>query len=408
MTQRRTCSSCHYDGLYQFLDLGLSPVADAYTATADEVSEVHPLQVAVCTGCRLVQLLDVLGGETLFGTGYSFYSSASAPLSNYHAEYAASILSDYGGLAKRLVVEIGCNDGDMLRHFKSVECPVLGVDPAAGPVHVARERGLDVADEEFTSELAHDIIDVRGRAGVVIANHVLAHVADVADVLHGVALCLADDGVAFVEVQYLPDLLVNNAFDLVYHEHRNFFSLTSLQAAARMQGLKVVDAKLTQRQGGSLRVTLTRDTTRYAMWNVRQILESEWWLNSGLGAYEGVQGRVERIRTRLWDALEPYTPDDVALAGYGAPAKATTLLNFCDIDSNVLDYVVDSTPAKQGRFIPGTGIPIVEDSDAKLGDVNTFLVLAWNYTREIMSHYRKLSGGQPGQWIVPIPAPVVL
>jgi SAM-dependent methyltransferase len=410
VTQRRTCSSCHHDGLYQFLDLGLSPVADAYTATADQGSATHPLQVAVCTGCRLVQLLDVLDSELLFGTGYSFYSSASPPLSRYHDVYAQQILTNYGHLTKKLVVEVGCNDGDMLRHFQVSGCTAVGVDPATGPIAVARDRGLaNVYPQEFTTDVAREIVETYGRAGVVIANHVLAHVADVADVLHGVATVLADDGVAFVEVQYLPDLLVNNAFDLVYHEHRNFFSLTSLEAAARTQGLRVVDAQLTSRQGGSLRVTLSREAGRYAMSSVRQVRDSEWWLNHGLGAYDGVQGRVERIRARLWDTLQPYVGTFRYLAGYGAPAKATTLLNFCEIDSSVLKYVVDSTPAKQGRFIPGTGVPIIsEDYQAEhYGDTpDAYLLLAWNYAHDIISRFA--SRTRNPRWVIPIPAPVVL
>lgn len=402
MTQRRTCSGCEYDGLVPFLDLGLSPIADAYTATADEVSQTYPLQVAVCTGCRLVQLLEVVAGDVLFGTGYSFYSSASPPLSRYHEEYAATVLSRYGERAKQLVVEIGCNDGDMLRHFAAANCTHVGVDPASGPVAVARERGVDVIGEAFTSSLADEIVQDYGPAGVVIANHVLAHVEDVSDVLHGVAVLLSGDGVAFIEVQYVQDLLVNNAFDLVYHEHRNFFSLTSLENAARRWGLKMIDARLTQRQGGSLRVTLTRNHSLPAYPAVRDIRDSEWWLNTGLGAYEGMQGRVERIRRRLWDVLLEYVSDTHGVAGYGAPAKATTLLNFCEIDASTLDYVVDTTPAKQGRYIPGTGIRVLAPEVA--GVAPTQLLLAWNYAHEIITNHRKFDV----RWIIPVPAPVVL
>lgn len=411
MTQRRVCSGCGYDGLVQFLDLGLSPIADAYTDTFEEISKTYPLQVAVCTGCRLVQLLEVVDAETLFGTGYSFYSSASPPLSRYHKKYADIVLGQYGQLAKRLVVEIGCNDGDMLRHFAEAKCPHVGVDPASGPVSVARERGVTVRDQAFTTSVAEDIHNTYGSAGIVVANHVLAHVEDVSDVLHGVSILLGqDDGVAFIEVQYVQDLIVNNAFDLVYHEHRNFFSLTSLENAARRWGLKVIHAELTQRQGGSLRVTLSRNGALQSDRSVRDIRDSEWWLNAGLGAYEGMQGRVERIRRRLWDTLTPWIDEGLVLAGYGAPAKATTLLNFCDIDANILSYVVDSTPAKQGRFIPGTGIPIIAPFtwDIERDLPNAYLLLAWNYANEIITNNSPGFGERGGRWIIPIPAPVVL
>lgn len=394
--KRTTCSGCGHVELDTFLDLGLSPIADAYTATPDEVSQTYPLEVAVCGKCRLVQLLEVVDHDVLFGTGYSFYSSASAPLSAYHADYAADVIARHEPLAKRGVVEVGCNDGDLLRHF--VRFPALGVDPANGPAAAAADRGLEVLVRPFGLAAAHDIRDRRGRAGIVIANHVLAHVADVSDVLAGIRALLAHDGIAMVEVQYLPDLLVNNAFDLVYHEHRNFFSLSSLEQAALRHGLYIADAALTDRQGGSLRVTLT--TTARPSAAVDAIRASERWLNSW-GAYDGVQGRVDRIRTRLIDLVVGETLAGRTVAGYGAPAKATTLLNYCGLDALHLTHCVDTTAAKQGRHIPGTGIPIVAPADVQQ-QPDTYLLLAWNYAGPIMRH-------NPGpRWIVPIPAPVLL
>jgi hypothetical protein len=393
--KRSSCSACGHVELDTFLDLGQSPIADAYTATPDEVSETHPLEVAVCAKCRLVQLLEVVDHDTLFGTGYSFYSSASAPLSAYHAAYARDVHARWSSRVARGVVEVGCNDGDLLRHFSDVTA--IGVDPASGPAEVARRRGLEVLVRPFGLQAAHDIRDRRGRQGVVIANHVLAHVADVSDVLAGIRALVANDGIAIVEVQYLPDLLVNNAFDLVYHEHRNFFSLSSLEQAALRHGLHIVDAELTDRQGGSLRVTLSPTARPLVL--VDRIRASETWLNSW-SAYEGMQGRVERIRDRLWDVLAGELRAGRTLAGYGAPAKATTLLAFSGIDAETIPFVVDTTAAKQGRHIPGTGIPILAPSEASHAD--SFLLLAWNYARQIMRN-------NPGhRWIVPIPAPVVL
>jgi len=393
--KRTSCAACGHIELDQFLDLGLSPIADAYTATANEPVERFPLQVAVCAKCRLVQLLEVVDHDVLFGTGYSFYSSASAPLSAYHAAYARDLLRRYPDLARRGVVEVGCNDGDLLRHFAAY--PAVGVDPAGGPAATAIGRGLDVLVRPFGLAAAHDIRDRRGRAGIVVANHVLAHVADVADVLAGIRALLAPDGVATIEVQYLPDLLVNNAFDLVYHEHRNFFSLSSLEQAALRHGLFIAGAALTDRQGGSLRVTLATRPTPNA-W-VDHIRSREAWLN-GTSAYEGVQGRVDWIRDRL-TALIDVTSADGTVAGYGAPAKATTLLNYCGLTVDSIGYVVDTTEAKQGRYIPGTGIPIVAPQDIQRHP-DTYLCLAWNYAGVIMRN-------NPGpRWILPIPAPVLL
>ena len=219
--------------------------------------------------------------------------------------------------------------------------------------------------------------------------------------------CLAPDGVAFIEVQYLPDLLVNNAFDLVYHEHRNFFSLSTLESALWRHGLRVIDAQLTDRQGGSLRVavvhahlavTALRSFSSVQAQVVGRLRYSEAWLNS-FGAYEGMQGRAERIRDRLLDLLEAHRAYQV-VALYGAPAKATTLLNFCGLTAAELPYCWDTTVAKQGRHIPGTGIEIRAPWQGPRP--GAFLLAAWNYLRPIMK-------GNPGfEWIVPFPAPLVL
>ena len=401
--KRTTCAACGEDKFATFLDLGTSPVADAYTTTADEKSPQYPLEVAVCENCWLVQLLEVLDDRTLFGTGYSFYSSASRPLSSYHRTYAHSIMNDHTNLLGQLTVEIGCNDGDMLRHFTGVR---LGIDPAEGPVKVAIERHkLNVLQKSFTSSLANDVKSDYGAADVIIANHVLAHVADVHDVLLGIKTLLAHDGLAFIEVQYLPDLLVNNAFDLIYHEHRNFFSFTSLNAAVRRVGLHIVDAELTQRQGGSIRIVLRHHERSWPM-NVEFINSTERWLRDW-SAYAGFQGRVNRVKVRLLDMLyDERTPRSIV--GYGAPAKATTLLNFCGIDSSIVSHVIDSTEAKQGRFIPGVGIPINKMPDfERHRDVGTYLLLAWNYASEIIGNNGSFADGG-GRWVIPIPAPVML
>jgi hypothetical protein len=401
--RRTTCGSCGSANLEIFLDLGTSPVADAYTSTIDEISVKYPLELAVCEKCKLVQLLEVLDDVTLFGTGYSFYSSASPPLSAYHEKYAASILKMYPNLARRLTVEIGCNDGDMLQHFRDSGCDVLGIDPASGPVGVARGRGLDIKNQPFTDMLAASVAGVY-EPGIVVANHVLAHVSDVNDFLTGMARIMTSDTIAFIEVQYLPDLLVNNAFDLVYHEHRNFFSLTALELAARQVDLHVFDARLTDRQGGSLRVQLSKKVLDHTA-NFIALKSHERWL-SDMSTYAGFQGRVDRIRERLLMTVDRRTERDQTVIGYGAPAKATTLLNFCGFTARDIAYVVDSTPAKQGRFIPGTGIPIVSNIERGMFP-DAVLILAWNYAKEIIRKHPGLTAVGT-EWIIPIPAPVVL
>jgi len=404
--KRTRCSACNYDDLRLVLDLGLSPIADNYTKDNETVTH-YPLQLAVCAGCHLVQLLEVV--PDLFGSGYSFYSSASKPLSLYHARYASDVLNEWNlsdsGLARKpLVVEIGSNDGDFSHLLLRAGWRVIGVDPADGPAEVAAQRGVETVVKPFGRNLAHEIHAQHGPADVIIANHVLAHVESVSDVFAGIDELLAFKGTVYVEVQYLPDLILNNAFDLVYHEHRNFFSLTSLRSAARNHGLYVVDAQLTDRQGGSLRVKLRRQSQ--VSRRVSSVVSSEAWLTD-TNVYLGLQGRAERLKQRLLQLLLDERDAGHAVVGYGAPAKATTLLNFCGIDGELLRYVTDTTEAKQERYIPGTGIKIYNQTVVDHEITDTYLLLAWNYAGSIMRNEQQFTI-DGGHWILPIPAPTLL
>ena len=398
--RREHCGACGSKWLEPVLDLGRSPLADAYTAQPAS-PPTWPLALIRCTECTLVQLEHVLPQEQLFGTGYSFYSSASAPLSRYHEAYAGGILRKHALDRTRHVVEIGSNDGDLARHLINAGLGVIGVDPATGPAGIAAERGVSVAVEPFTSELAVKIRDDHGPAELVIANHVLAHVADVADMLAGIGILLDDDGTAYVEVQYLPDLLLHNAIDLVYHEHRNFFSLHALAAAAAAHGLHVNTVQFTSRQAGSIRVTMSRRPGAAGI--VSSAMAGEIWLSKP-GALTGLQGRAERLRDRLRDILDTGLGEGAIVAGYGAPAKATTLLHWCGIDSQDLHFVSDTTVAKQGLYIPGTDIPVISPEAARSRPVDVYLLLAWNYLPEILRGETRF----PGRWLVPIPAPVLI
>jgi SAM-dependent methyltransferase len=404
--KRTRCSACDYNDLRLILDLGLSPIADNYTK--DDVSVTHyPLQLAVCAGCHLVQLLEVV--PDLFDSGYSFYSSASAPLSLYHTRYANNVINEWnlgdGGLTRKpLVVEIGSNDGDFSHLLLRAGWRVIGVDPAVGPAGVAEERGVETIVKPFGRNLAHEIHAQQGPADVIVANHVLAHVESVSDVFAGIDELLTHDGTAYIEVQYLPDMILNNAFDLVYHEHRNFFSLTCLRSAARNHGLYVIDAQLTDRQGGSLRVKLRRRSESSSA--VSSVVSSEAWL-SDTSVYLGLQGRAERLRDRLLQLLENERDAGHVVAGYGAPAKATTLLNFCGIGDDLVWCVSDTTEAKQGRYIPGTGIMIHSPGAIEREHVDTRLLLAWNYAGAILRNEQQFTI-DGGRWIVPIPAPTLL
>ncbi len=413
---RDTCGSCGTSPLHPVLDLGSTPAANLLPADPAEQQPRYPLGLAVCERCWLVQQTGIVPDRDLYGPGYAFYSAASLPKQQYHRDLARRLLTDHGDLARRFTVEVACNDGDLLRHFRDVGCPTLGVDPAVGPAAQATDRGLTVCHEPFTTALAGQVVDHRGQAGLLIANHVAAHVSDLDDFFGGVDVLLAVDGVAVVEVQYLLDLLVGNQIDHVYHEHRYHFSVSSLAAVTGRHHLFPAAVRRTPAQSGSISVTLTRDPTPRG---VAQVLDGERWLRSP-AAYHGLQDRAHHIRTVLGNLLADEADAGRTVAGYACPAKAATLLNWCGIGPETVPYVVDTTPYKQGRYIPGTGIPIVGRAwDGAAANLytrtvpagrdlpDTWLLLAWNYLADVLRREHEFTA-DGGRWLVPIPVPVIL
>jgi SAM-dependent methyltransferase len=343
----------------------------------------------------------VVPDDVLWGGDYGFYTGASWVAVQAQTAYAEWVMKDYPLLCRQGVLEIACNDGIMLNHFAEAGYPTLGIDPANGPVQVARTMGLNVWEKKFDSFSALKILMDHGHQGVVIANNVIAHVADLDDFILGLSIVLAPQGVAFVEFQYLADLITGNQIDHVYHEHRQFLSLTALKTALERHGLRPHSVRQTTAQGGSLRVIISRFP--HADHSVNQLLHSEEWLNDE-HALAGMQGRADRIREKLRDMLWDLRGKRVA--GYGASAKSATLLNWCNIGPDLIQYMVDTTPTKQGRFTPGTGIPIISPStDSRAPDV--YVMFVHNYLPEVMKQ-EPLFASQGGRWLVPIPTPVLI
>lgn len=426
MKVRDRCGGCNADALTPFLDLGSSPLADVFPAAPDADLPRYPLRVVVCRSCWLAQLLDVVPGADLFGPDYGFYSSTSPSIRAYDAEFARWALDRFGAEAKRGVVEIACNDGSLAQHFITDDGPsVLGFEPAPGPARVAKERGVLIVNEPFTATSAQTVTryEFPERPGLVIAKNVAAHVADLGDFFAGVAHLIGGDGVAVVEVQDVAALLLGNEIDHVYHEHRYYFSAASLGAAAWRAGLVMVDVERTPAQGGSIRAILRRLDPALAAAGAR------WSPPAGdplcsMAPYAAMQHRAEMLRGRLIDLLDAERTAGRTVAGYAATAKSATLLNWCGIGPDRLAHVEDTTPAKIGRYTPGTNIPIVGPGDRERPD--TYLLLAWNYLGDVLR--REWGRFQPPEviedpaggpvrlhwprthqrFIVPIPVPVVI
>lgn len=395
--KRTQCGLC-LGKVTDFLNLGESPLADEFPVSTQELETFYPLGLCVCANCNLVQLSYVVSDEELYQQDYAFYTGASTLHLPYWRGYAAALRAQFPDKVDEAVLEIACNDGTLLTEMAEFGFTNLaGVDPAKGPTDVARDRGLSVDTALFDVNWACRIRDSQGPKSLVIANNVLAHVSDPISFLKGITTLLDRDGVAVIEVQYVADLLAGNMFDHVYHEHRSFFSLTTLRRAATAMGLRIFDVMWTEAQGGSIRVFLDLGV-RVPSPMVEVLLLKEAWL-SDWGVYDGFQGRAEHIKDRLWHLLER-ARDRGPVAGYAASAKATTLLNFCQIGPHMLDFVADTTPHKIGRYMPGLQIPIVEERHM---NAETYLILAHNYAPRVLRRF--LDQASP-RWIVPLPLPV--
>lgn len=397
MSTRIACAACAHTGLDVFLDLGKTPLANKFPTQDQLASEIaYPLQLGKCGSCGLVQMMEVIPDSEIYGDDYGFFSGGSQAQRDYHVKGASLLKARHLHGDNDFVVEVACNDGSMLKHFDNA----LGVDPA-GPADLAIAQGMNVIKEPFTYDLARQIRDEHGPAALVIAYNSLAHISNLADVLAGIRALLDDAGVAVVEVQYLPDLLAGNRYEQVYHEHRYFHSLSSFKRAAELHGLFVADAELIELQDGGIRITLSPDPDRHITDTPEIILRKEAWLALD-GTYVSMQGRIDRIRDHLIQLVDQERLAGHMIAGYAAAAKATTILNFCGFTKESIPFVIDTTPYKQGRFVPGTGIPIAAPDHPAIERVNSLLLLAPNYLSSV------LRANSDKQIIMPTPSPTII
>jgi len=317
-------------------------------------------------------------------------------------ELAQLISSEFMASSKQLVVEIGSNDGTLLAALKERGLQVLGIDPAANLARIANERGVETLPQFFDSDMADQIRERRGKAGVIIANNVLAHVDDLHDFMQGATSLLENDGILSVEVPYVGDLNQNVEYDTIYHEHLSYFSVHPISRLFSNFGLRLESVTRLDVHGGSIRVTGRKSRKKDSRIPFMEF-EKRCGLNK-VETYESLSGRIEYQKEYLKHTLGNLKSKGSMIVGYGAPAKGNTLLNVCEIGPETLDYVIDTTPEKIGKFTPGMHIPIYETERFRKDQPRYCLMLAWNYEKEIVLKERDYTG----QFIVPIPSPKVL
>jgi SAM-dependent methyltransferase len=404
------CRSCGEPRLLPILDLGSTPLANALLTNKDlKTLEAHyPLALVFCPTCTLVQLTETVPPEKLFSE-YLYFSSYSDTMLR-HAEQLAGRMAQERNLDKgSLVVEIASNDGYLLKNYLAHGIPVLGIEPAHNIAQVARQtHGIETLEEFFGLELAERLARDGKRADLMHAHNVLAHVPDLNGVAAGIRTLLKPDGVAVIEAPYIKDLIDHGEFDTIYHEHLFYFSLTALVALFERQGLRVVNVERIALHGGSLRVFVSHaEGTLAAPAVVALLMEESAWGVADVAFYKRFAARVESLKRDLVALLTRLKSEGNRLAAYGASAKGSTLLNYFGLGSDLLDFVVDRSPIKQGRYTPGAHLPIFAPEKLLEERPNYVLLLTWNFKEEILAQQAAYTQ-QGGRFIVPIPEPAIL
>ncbi|MEM9564977.1 MAG: class I SAM-dependent methyltransferase [Actinomycetota bacterium] len=380
------CRYCFHPLTIAFVDLDSSPPSNAYRTSLDGPEAEYPLRVLVCETCWLVQTEDYAAADELFEEDYAYFSSFSTSWLEHSKRYVEAMVERFELDADSCVVEIAANDGYLLQYVVEAGIPCYGVEPTASTAKAARDKGIEIVEEFFGVELGKRLASDGRSADLTAANNVLAHVPDINDFVGGFAALLKPDGVSTFEFPHLGVLVEQCLFDTIYHEHYSYLSLTAVSQVFEGNGLSVFDVEELPTHGGSLRVYAQRsDTgTRPVTEAVTSLLAREEADGvSTVGYYEGFQARVDEIRDGLLAFLDRAEADGKTVAAYGAAAKGNTLLNYSRVTADRVDFVVDANPHKQGQFLPGSHVPIVDQAVLYDRKPDYVLVLPWNLMDEI-------------------------
>lgn len=401
------CRHCQARLDLVLVDLGSSPPSNSYLSEKSlNIPELWiPLRVMVCRDCWLVQTEDFAQSHTLFDAEYAYFSSYSSSWLQHSREYVDAMIARFGLNSQSHIVEVAANDGYLLQYVKEQNIPCTGIEPTTSTATVAIAKGLDIIEEFFDEALAVKLVAMGKQADLTTANNVLAHVPDINGFVAGFAKLLKPDGVATFEFPHLTKLIEKNLFDTIYHEHYSYLSLTVVNRIFAQNGLHIFDVEEFPTQGGSLRLYAQRIDSGQHQQNasVQQILTAEKQAGVATAAfYQGLQAEVNKIKHDFLTFLLDIKAQGKMVAAYGAAAKGNTLLNYAGVRPDLLPYVVDLNPAKQGKFLPGSRIPIVTEASLKTAKPDYILILPWNIKDEVIAQlaYVREWGGK---FVVAIP-----
>lgn len=402
------CRFCNTELNAVFIDLNNSPASNSFLKEEElnEPETFYPLKVYTCHQCFLVQVDEYKKSDAIFNSDYVYFSSYSTSWLKHAKAYTGTMTRRFGYTDQSLVVEVASNDGYLLQYFKEKNIPVLGIEPTANTAKVAVSKGIESVVDFFGVRLAKQLVAKNIKADLLLGNNVLAHVPDIVDFVGGMKIILKDSGVVTMEFPHLMQLVDNNQFDTIYHEHFSYLSFTTVQQVFASQGLELFDVDEIPTHGGSLRIYAKHkeDKSKDISPNVAAVLkkEADKGMN-GLAYYDNFQQKALKVKLDLTDFLIQQKRAGKKVAAYGAAAKGNTLLNYCGIKNDLIDFVVDANPHKQNKYLPASHIPVVNEQYLKDKQPDFVIVLPWNLKDEITAQlsYIKEWGGK---FVVPIPA----
>jgi len=404
-SKRKNCRLCGSEKLSQCFKLESTPPANAFIKKEDisVEQERFPLEVYFCEDCFHVQILDIVNPKILF-ENYVYVSGTSPVFVKHFQDYANYILTNFPQSKNSLVIDIGSNDGTLLQFFKQKGHKVVGIDPAKKICSNANNQGIETLNEFFDFEYSKKIKDNYGKADVITANNVFAHVDDLTDFVSGIKHLLSNDGIFVFEVSYLGDVIDNLLFDTIYHEHLSYHSVIPLISFFRKNGMELIEANRIETHGGSLRCVVK---LKYGKYEIRKSvsdcinLEKKLSMDK-LDTYKKFFNRLETKKHELQKLFEKIKKDKKTIIGFGAPAKATTFMyQFC-INEKIIDCIIDDSPLKQGLFSPGMHIPVYSSEKIYEKKPDYIIILAWNFSQSIMKKHEKFKNNG-GHFIIPLP-----
>jgi len=409
-SKRKNCRLCNSEKLCQCFKLEPTPPANAFVKKEhlDEPQTTFPLDVYFCENCYHVQLLDIVDPKELF-ENYVYVSGTSSTFVNHFEEYSKFIIKNYLSGDSSFVVDIGSNDGTLLQFFKKNGCHILGVDPAKKIANNATKNGIETLPLFFDDKVSKMIQDKYGSADVITANNVFAHIDNLTGFITNVRNLLTHNGIFSFEVSYLADVIQKTLFDMTYHEHLSYHSVLSLVPFFESNDMELIEAVKVDIHGGSLRGIVQLKNGPYKVGkSVKNAIKIEKELHlDKADTFQKFATNINEIKNKFQSLIIKLKQDGNTIAAYGAPAKATTLLYHFGIDSSIIDFIVDDSTLKQGLYSPGKHIPILSPEAIYQKKPNYLIILAWNFTEEILKKHAKYKN-EIGHFIVPLPTLMVI